>query len=124
MKSGGKDINKRLIGSSYEEKARRHLEASGYEIREMNFRCRNGEIDIIANHEGYLVFVEVKYRTDCRKGNPEEAINRSKQKTICKVADYYLYSHRLGTEKPCRFDAVVMQGQEIRIIKNAFDYIR
>ena len=55
-------MNKRTVGKEYEERACRYLEDRGFRTAERNFRCRQGEIDIIGYHEGYLVFVEVKYR--------------------------------------------------------------
>lgn len=115
-------INKRTVGNGYEEIAVEYLEGLGYKIEERNFRCRSGEIDIIARHEGYLVFVEVKYRSTTKKGTPEESINWRKQQTISRVADFYIYSHGLRADRPYRFDAVLIQGADIRVIKNAFDH--
>ena len=54
--------NRKEVGTVWERKAAEYLEAHGMKIRERNFRCRQGEIDLIGSHEGYLVFVEVKYR--------------------------------------------------------------
>lgn len=64
---------------------------------ERNFRRgRNGEIDIIGRDGKYLVFVEVKYRSGDEKGNAAEAVTTAKQRTICRVADYYRYLHHYG----------------------------
>ena len=60
------DMNRRETGSRYEKQAAVYLEQKGYEILEMNFRCRRGEIDLVARDGEYLVFVEVKYRADLR----------------------------------------------------------
>ena len=55
-------MNKRALGKKYEEKACQYLESQGMKIVEKNFRCRQGEIDLIGFHGEYLAFVEVKYR--------------------------------------------------------------
>ena len=77
------------MGTAYEKLAGVYLEQQGYEILEYNYRCRIGEIDIVARQGGYLVFVEVKYRADNAAGNPLEAVTAAKQRTISKVASYY-----------------------------------
>lgn len=112
--------NKRSLGSEKERIAAEYLKEQGYCILEMNFRCRQGEIDLIARDGRYLVFIEVKYRTDGRAGAPEEAVSRAKQRTILQVAKYYLYRHRLPESTPCRFDVVGITGEKIRLIRDAF----
>ena len=113
--------NNRTIGKSYEEKAAKYLEQNGYTIIDVNFNCKIGEIDIIAKDKEYLVFVEVKYRKNLLKGDPSEAINYYKQRTITKVAQYYLLKKRMSFNIPCRFDVVVIIDEQIRLIKNAFE---
>ena len=66
------------MGTAYEKLAGAYLEQQGYEILEYNYRCRMGEIDIVARQDGYLVFVEVKYRADSTVGNPFEAVTSCK----------------------------------------------
>lgn len=117
-------MNKREIGTEYEEKAVAFLENRGYFILERNFRNRIGEIDIIARHHEYLVFIEVKYRKNIRSGRPEEAVTSAKMRTICKVADYYRMRYGFGDDTPCRFDVVAIVGEEIRIFENAFAYCK
>lgn len=85
-----------------------------------NYHCRQGEVDIIAKEHPYLLFVEVKYRRNLRKGYPAEAVTMQKQKRIYQVARYYLYEHRLPEETPVRFDVVSILGTEIQYIRNAF----
>lgn len=113
-------MNKRSLGSEKENMAAEFLEKQGYRILEKNFRCRQGEIDIIANEGRYLVFVEVKYRADSRSGEPEEAVDAGKQYTIRRVALYYLYRNQLSETTPCRFDVVGIKGEKIRVTRNAF----
>lgn len=114
--------NKRNIGNEYERIAGKYLEKHGYQIIEYNFYSRHGEIDIIAKHEGYLVFVEVKYRRDDGAGSPLDAITVQKQRTISKCAMYYMKKNYLN-DVPVRFDVVGIVGDEVTLIKNAFDFI-
>jgi len=116
-------MNKREIGFKYEKIAGEYLAKQGYTILEYNFYCRQGEIDIIASHEGYLVFIEVKYRVDDRKGNPLESISAQKQRHICKSALYYMKKHGIF-DVPVRFDVVGILGDEIVLLQNAFDFVR
>ena len=81
-------MNTRAIGADKEETACRYLGANGVRIRERNFRCRQGEIDIIGDDGAFLVFFEVKYRKDNSKGSAAEAVNYNKQTKICRVCDY------------------------------------
>lgn len=99
--------------------AGRYLEQKGYVILEYNYRCKSGEIDFIAKDGVYLVFCEVKYRQDARKGNPLEAVNWKKQKVIYKCASFYLMAHGLN-EVPCRFDVIGFEQDEMIHIVNAF----
>lgn len=115
-------LNKKEKGSYYEKEAGKYLEAHGYSVLEYNYRCRAGEIDIIAKDGAYLVFCEVKYRKDNKKGNALEAVAFSKQKTLSKCALYYITEKGLSY-LPCRFDVVGINDKEITLVKNAFDYV-
>lgn len=114
--------NNRRVGSGYEKLAADYLISQGYEIVEMNFRCRTGEIDIIAREGRYLVFVEVKYRKGRGIGNPLEAVTPAKQRVISRVAVYYMIQHRLAESTPCRFDVVGITPDGITLVRNAFSY--
>jgi len=114
--------NKREVGANYEKIAGEYLILQGYEIIEYNFYSRIGEIDIVAKHNGCLVFVEVKYRENQEKGHPLEAISLKKQRSISKCAFYYL--QRFGLQDvPVRFDVVGILGDEIKVVQNAFDFV-
>ena len=115
-------MNKRSIGTDYEKLAGLYLQEQGYEILAYNFRCRMGEIDIVAKDGIYLVFVEVKYRSGSRTGSPLEAVHVKKQQTISKAALYYCLKHGYAENMPCRFDVVGICGEEYMLIKNAFEY--
>ncbi len=113
--------NTRRTGAVYERKAGAYLEKYGYKILEYNYRCRQGEVDIIARDGEYLVFCEVKYRSGTGSGYPEEAVDLRKQKKISKCALYYLTVHGL-VDVPVRFDVVSIEGEQFRLYQNAFDY--
>lgn len=115
--------NRRETGSCYEEQVARFLEQAGYRIIERNFRCRLGEIDLIAMHQGYLVFIEVKYRKNGRSGEPAEAVTYGKQQKICRTADFYFQKHQIFPDQPVRFDVAAVSETELQIIENAFEYI-
>ncbi len=114
--------NQRKKGSDYEQKAARFLEQNGYRILQTNYRCRLGEIDVIAVDGKYLVYVEVKYRKNQEYGLPVEAVDYKKQRIISKVAQHYVMSHHL-MDRPMRFDVVSILGEQIEIYKNAFEFI-
>lgn len=113
--------NKRRVGAEYEKLAGEYLKSCGYEILEYNFRCRAGEVDIIARDREYLVFCEVKYRSGAAMGHPLEAVGFHKQQVISRCALWYLTLRRL-TGALCRFDVVSIEGRDIILIKNAFEY--
>lgn len=113
-------MNKRQVGNDYEKRAATFLEDNGYKILEMNYRNRNGEIDIIAKDGEYICFVEVKFRSSMAYGSPLEAVDYKKQNQIRKVAIFYLMSHGLSEWTPCRFDVIAFVGEEMTYIENAF----
>lgn len=119
----GFTMNNRAVGTKFEEKASEYLKKNGYYVLQKNFRCKIGEIDLIAQEGGYLCFVEVKYRSAASKGFPAEAINWNKIRRITRTAQFYMLLHKIPQNTPCRFDAVVILDQEITLIKNAFDGI-
>ena len=116
-------MNKREKGAQKEEQVCAYLLSKGIKIAERNFRCRQGEIDIIGFDGEYLVFFEVKYRSSRGMGSAAEAVGFTKQRKICRVADYYRMIHRFGDDTPVRFDVIAIDGKNLRWIKNAFYYI-
>jgi putative endonuclease len=113
-------MNKRQVGTTYEQVAAEYLKQQGYVILEHNYRCRTGEIDIIAKEGRTLCFVEVKYRTNRGCGSPLEAVNRQKQRKILGVARYYMMCHHLTMDTECRMDVVAIEGEKMILIRNAF----
>ena len=116
-------MNTRKKGAEYEQVAAGYLQGHGVKILECNYRNRRGEIDLIGKDGEYTVFFEVKYRKNDRKGAPAEAVNFTKQKTICRVADYYRMTHGMGEFSAVRYDVVAIEGEEIMWYKNAFSHI-
>lgn len=84
-----------ILGKNGEDEAVKYLERQGYRIVERNFMCRQGEIDIIALDDNYLVFIEIKTRTNIEYGLPSEAVTERKLKHMKKTIQYYLYKRNL-----------------------------
>ena len=120
-----KDSAKIKTGKEGEKIAADFLKKNGYRIIETNFRCALGEIDIIAREKGDLVFVEVKTRKSAELGYPEQAVGINKQRKMSQLALWYLQKKNADTD--ARFDVVAItistSGNEIKLIKNAFDFI-
>lgn len=112
-------MNKRKMGAHYEQLAADYLCQQGYRILEYNYRCKCGEIDLIAEKEGYTIFIEVKYRAKLRFGYPREAVTFYKRQHIMHTASYYLLTH-FGVEKACRFDVIEILENQLTHIKAAF----
>ena len=113
------------LGRTGERLAAERLTSAGYRILERNFRCRYGEIDLVAEDEHDLIFVEVKTRRGYAYGLPEEAVDAHKQRKIMEVAMYYIDLHGCS-ERSWRVDVVAVQLsvcgklEEIRIYQHAF----
>ena len=110
------------MGAQKERLAAEYLKARGVTILEQNFRCRQGEIDLIARDGEYLVFCEVKFRLGTEMGSPEEAVGIAKQKKICRVGDYYRSVHGLKQSTPVRYDVIAIRGENVSWIRNAFPH--
>lgn len=113
------------IGKFGEDIASKYLEEKGYKIKERNYRTFLGEIDIISEYKGNIIFVEVKTRRSDKFGYPEEAINFNKQQKIIKNALCYLAKYNLWEKNYC-FDVILVSIsnhrdiKKINHIKNAF----
>lgn len=116
-------MRSRNLGREGELAAQEFLKRSGYQILATNYRCRFGEIDIVSEKEGTVVFVEVKTRGSDRFGQPGDAVTRSKQKRLYRLAEKYLLDHKLESV-PIRFDVlcVSLSSGELQIehLKGAF----
>ena len=115
--------NKRQTGSAYEQLAAEYLKEKGCRILKMNYRNRFGEIDLIGKDGADLVFFEVKERKTGQAGSAAEAVTFSKQKKICAVSDTYRCLEKVSPDTQIRYDVIAIDGNRIKWIKNAFDYI-
>ena len=113
-------MNKREVGSRYEETAAAFLQKKGLHILEKNFRAVDREIDLVCREGKELVFTEVKYRSDASFGSPFEAVDFRKQEKIRRTALFYLCRYGYPENTPCRFDVVGITGDSIQLIRNAF----
>jgi putative endonuclease len=111
------------VGKAGEEAAVQFLCQQGYQILERNFRCRLGEIDLIARDGRTLAFIEVKTRRSQRFGPAAAAVTLEKQRHLIKASQVYLIQKR-EAHALCRFDVVTiemnMQAPRIELIKDAF----
>ena len=98
-------MERKEIGAFGEKIAGEWLKKNGYAIIERNYRCKAGEIDIIACRAGTLVFTEVKTRTGDVFGTPAEAVDKRKQQHMHRAAAWYMQAHRIY-DTPVRFDVV------------------
>ncbi len=119
-------MNKRELGSKYEDFACDYIKSQGGKILKRNYRVRFGEIDIIAEDNDYICFIEVKYRKDNKYGGPEAAVSLSKQKQICNISRYFLTSNNMDEYTPVRYDVITVTTLDgaltVKWYKNAFDY--
>ena len=92
------------LGLWGEKQAARYLKWRGYRIQDTRFRCREGEIDLVAVRGGYLCFVEVKLRRDDRLAQAREFVTPAKQRKVRTAALYYLQEHPSALQP--RFDVV------------------
>lgn len=113
------------FGQASEMQAEQFLLAKGYRILDRNVRTPLGELDLVAEDQGVVVFVEVKGRTTEAFGGALLAVNHRKRVKLTKLAALYL-AQRHWSDKACRFDVVLVQGRssdqgQIEHLQNAFD---
>ena len=117
-------MKRRDTGILGEKLAKDFLKKRGYRIVETNYRCPEGEMDIVAKHEDYLVFVEVRTKTSLEFGSPEESITLTKQKRLKAIASRYQQTHN-NLPPLWRIDVVAIEldrkgkPSRIELIENA-----
>ena len=113
----------RAAGQAAEDRALAHLTAAGLALVERNYRTPGrggGEIDLILRErDGTLVFVEVRARADASRGGAAASVGAAKQRRIVFAAQHYLL--RWPAPPPCRFDAVLIEGDRLQWLRGAFD---
>lgn len=111
-------------GKPGEDLACRHLAANGFSILQRNYRCRSGEVDVVAREGDTTVFVEVKERHGASHGEGYESVTFGKRRRFVRAARLYAASHGLD-EQPLRFDVISIdwdpQGPRVRHDRGAFD---
>ncbi|MBN2185911.1 MAG: YraN family protein [Dehalococcoidia bacterium] len=120
------DMNRQEVGKLGEQLARKFLKKRGYRVRETNFHCREGEVDIIAQQGDYLVFIEVRTKSSLDFGSPEESITRNKKEKLIATALTYINTH---SKLPplWRIDVVALEldnkgkAKRIELIENAIE---
>lgn len=127
QKRSGRRRDNGGTGRRAEEAAGRWLAARGVKLLRKNYHSRYGEIDIIGYDGRYLVFVEVRFRSNPRFGSPEDSVDYRKQQKLVRTAQCYLRRSSRFSHCPCRFDVIVASQQDVngnfnfRWHKNAFD---
>lgn len=97
-------------GNAAEDRACRHLEATGFTVVARNFRAKGGEIDIVARKGDLLAFVEVRSREDADFGRPEESVTAAKRRRIVSAARRYLSDVPASSWREARFDVIAVEG--------------
>jgi putative endonuclease len=107
------------VGATGEDRAVDHLVQRGMRIVERNYRCRVGELDVVARDGDVLVFVEVRSRRSAKYGNALDAVSWAKRRKVTKVAQAYLASRRPRFAR-ARFDVVAITGDELVHVRDAW----
>lgn len=108
-------------GKSAEALAENYLAGMGLVPVSRNYRCRQGEIDLIMRDGETLVFVEVRYRKSGHYGSALETVTATKQQKILIAAQLYIQEQKVDDTIPLRFDVIGITGDDIQWIKAAFD---
>ena len=111
----------RRTGALWEDAALAHLAQQRLELVERNFSCRFGEIDLVMRDGATLVFVEVRYRGDARRGDGTLSVGPGKRAKLVRAASLYLQAHPRWDGEPCRFDVIGCSGTPAR---PRFDWTR
>ncbi len=110
---------RRALGARGEALAARWYEAHGYTVLSRNWRCRDGELDLVLGRRGALVFCEVKTRSSTAYGTPAEAVTRTKQLRLRRLAVRWLDEHE-ARPASLRFDVACVMGSTVEVIESAF----
>ncbi|MDE0803305.1 MAG: YraN family protein [Acidimicrobiales bacterium] len=112
-------VGRQKLGAQGEGLAARRYEAGGYTVVARNWRCSDGELDLVLRGDGVLVFAEVKTRSSDRFGLPAEAVTPAKQRRIRRLAQRFC-ADTGERARTLRFDVVSVLRGEVEIIENCF----
>ena len=112
-------MNKRIVGSFYEEMAINYLTTYGFVILETNYSCKIGEIDIIAKKDDTIHCVEVKYRKNNDFGYASEAVSKSKFNKIIRCANFFINENKLYNNA-ISIDVIAITGDKLEFFDNCF----
>ncbi|MTI15254.1 YraN family protein [Sansalvadorimonas verongulae] len=113
-------------GLAAENQALAFLQKQGLRLRERNYACKAGELDLVMNDKDTLVFIEVRFRKSDNYGSAEESVTHRKQARLNRAAAHYMQTFRLTDKVPCRFDIITIHpdrnrdGNQVNWIRNAF----
>jgi putative endonuclease len=111
---------RRALGVSGEDAAAAWYEARGFEVQARNWRCRDGELDLVVRDGRMYVFCEVKARTTDAFGVPAEAVTRDKQQRLRRLAARWLEDEAPALAREIRFDVAAVLGGAVEVIEGAF----
>ena len=107
-------------GKWAEQRAQEYLTEQGLTLVARNFRCRQGEVDLIMQDSDTLVFVEVRFRKSHHYGTALDTVTQAKQLKVRKAAQMFLHQQKIGEALPMRFDVIGMTEDDIQWVKGAF----
>lgn len=109
-------------GSAVEDAAEHYLQQAGLRPRARNVRYRGGELDLVMDHDGTVVFVEVRYRARSNFGGGAASVDVRKCRRLAHAALLYLQEHPALADAPCRFDVVEASGEppQLHWLRDAF----
>jgi putative endonuclease len=111
---------RRALGGRGEDAAAAWHLARGYQVLDRNWRCRDGELDLVVATGRHLVFCEVKTRTSTAFGTPMEAVTRAKQLRIRRLAARWLQDHGPRPGRQVRFDVASVLAGVVEVLEGAF----
>jgi putative endonuclease len=108
------------LGRDGEDRTAAHYEAAGYRVLDRNWRCPDGELDLVLLRDRVLVVCEVKTRSSTRFGSPLEAVDRTRQRRLRRAAVVWLAGHHAVRPVTIRFDVAAVIGGRVQVVEAAF----
>lgn len=112
-------MNKRCVGSLYEDICAEYLTENGFNVLQRNYKCKVGEIDIVAEKDNIIRFIEVKYRGNGKYGFALESIDLKKQNRIKRAASWFLNEKGLNGVQ-CSFDVITVENNVVEYYFNCY----